>query len=192
MSGKLVLLLGPSGVGKGTIRALLKERHPEFVYPPSVTTRAPRPGEVDGDNYYFISREDFEEKLQKHEFLEWASPHGLEYYGTLMAPIKEALEQGKVVIREMDLKGLRLLLDTPLRRYILSIFLMPPTLEDLRIRILGRSALAPLEVQKRLLRAEQEIAESEICDKKILAEAGEIDKIYGQVEAAIAESLEYN
>lgn len=190
MHGKLILLLGPSGVGKGTVRALLKERHPEFVFPPSVTTRVPRPGEVDGDNYFFISHEEFQEKLQKHEFLEWASPHGLEYYGTLIDPIRKALEAGKTVIREIDLKGLRTVLGTSLRPNVYSIFLTPPSLEDLQRRIEGRSALSSLEMKKRLLRAEQEIAESDICDKKILAEEGEIDKIYRQVEEAIAESLE--
>lgn len=190
MLGKLILLLGPSGVGKGTIRALLKAHHPEFVFPPSVTTRVPRPGEVSGDNYFFISHEEFQEKLQKHEFLEWASPHGLEYYGTLLDPIREALKEGKIVIREMDLKGLRTILETSIEPYIYSIFLTPPSIDDLKRRIEGRSTLSELEMKKRLLRAEQEIAESDICDKKILAEEGEIDKIYRQVEACIAESLE--
>lgn len=185
MSGKLILLLGPSGVGKGTIRALLKAHHPEYVFPPSVTTRTPRPGEVDGDNYFFISHETFQDKLQKHEFLEWASPHGLEYYGTLIDPIREALQQGKIVVREIDLKGLRTVLETSMMPYVYSIFLMPPSLADLQRRIEGRSTLSDLEMKKRLLRAQQEIEESDICNKKILAEEGEIDKIYRQVENEI-------
>ena len=147
MHGKLILLLGPSGVGKGTIRALLKARHPEFFFPPSVTTRTPRPGEVDGDNYFFISREEFEERLQKHEFLEWASPHGLEYYGTLLHPIRQALHEGKTVIREMDLKGLRVVYETALEPYIHSIFLMPPSIDDLRKRIENRGSLSSLSCE---------------------------------------------
>ncbi len=104
MSGKLVLIIGPSGVGKSVILRTLRERHPEFVFPRSATTRGRRQGESD-ILYHFVSDVEFDVWLKDGKFLEWAKVHQGDRYGTLVSEIIPAIEQGKTVVREVDAQG---------------------------------------------------------------------------------------
>jgi guanylate kinase len=103
--GTLALVVGPSGVGKGTTVSLLKKRHPEWIFPVSATTRPPRPKEKEGETYHFFSPETFDKKITDGEFLEWAWVHKKHKYGMLRSEIFPPLQNGKVVLREVDIQG---------------------------------------------------------------------------------------
>jgi guanylate kinase len=102
--GKLIVLTGPSGVGKGTLVRSLLARHPELYLSISATTRSPRPGESNGQHYYFLSRQEFENLIQDNQLLEWAEYAG-NYYGTPRSPVEEQINQGKSVILEIEVVG---------------------------------------------------------------------------------------
>lgn len=168
--------------------ASLKERHPEFVYPVSLTTRAPRPGEIDGVTYHFVTEDAFLRAAEQGELLEWAVNHEKEYYGMLKKPVEDALAAEKTVVREMSLAGIVTLRKTPLAEQLYAIFLIPPSEEVMRARILKRSALPEEEVTRRLATAKKEIEMASICDVSILAEEGKQAEIYALVEGAIRRS----
>jgi guanylate kinase len=185
-SPKLFLILGPSGSGKGTIIHLLKERYEDlFFFPVSATTRSPRPHEKEGDTYYFLSQEDFEKKIEQGEFLEWALVHKKYYYGTLKTPIFEALEKGQHVIRELDIQGFESVRHILPRETYASIFLMPPSLEVLKKRILSRAPITPEELEKRMASAKKEISKSILCDYIVASNDGGIQEAYEEVLTAI-------
>lgn len=180
--GKLFLILGPSGSGKGTLINELKQKYSEYVFPISMTSRKMREGETDGDVYHFITKKEFEKKIEKGEFLEWAVVHQDNYYGTLKKPILEGLEQGKVVIRELDIQGFESVRDILDRDQFVSIFIMPKSLENLIARITKRSKISAEEVEKRIESAKIEIKKSKECDYIIPNSDG---KLAESVEAAV-------
>jgi len=153
--GLLVVLSGPSGVGKGTVCTYLRREHPELTYSISATTREMRPGEVDGVNYFFLSREDFIKHRDKGDFLEWAEVYG-NFYGTPRAAVEEYLEQGKDVILEIDIQGaMKVKKIFPEGVFI---FLLPPSKDELERRIKGRAADSAETIQHRLSCVDQELA----------------------------------
>ena len=153
--GILVVFSGPSGAGKGTVLAEYFKSNPDSVYSISATTRPPRPGEVDGVHYHFITREAFEELIRRDEVLEYTLYNG-NYYGSPAGPIREELRQGRDVILEIEVKGaLQVRARFP---EALSIFVMPPSFEELRRRLVGRGTETPEQIQARLLTARQEVA----------------------------------
>ena len=153
--GKPIVITGPSGVGKGTIVRSLLQRHPELCLSISTTTRNPRPGEVEGVDYYFTSRDAFEEAIARSEFLEWTQYAG-NYYGTPKTKVKELLEQGKLVLLEIELLGARAIAETfPDAR---RIFILPPSLAQLEARLRKRGKDSESAIEKRLARAKEEIA----------------------------------
>jgi len=152
--GKLIVLTGPSGVGKGTLMRLLLSRHPELNYSISATTRSPRPGEVDGKDYYFISRSKFQDLIEEGEFLEWAE-FASNLYGTPRKPVIELLESGKSVLLEIELEGARQI-RTQFPE-VLSIFILPPNFNELEKRIRGRKKDSEAAISRRLERAKEEI-----------------------------------
>lgn len=155
IQGKPIVITGPSGVGKGTIVRSLLQRHPELCLSISTTTRKPRPGEVEGIDYYFTSRDAFEEAIARSEFLEWAEYAG-NYYGTPKTKVKELLEQGKLVLLEIELLGARAIAETfPDAR---RIFILPPSLAQLEARLKKRGKDSETAIKKRLARAKEEIA----------------------------------
>ncbi len=152
--GNLIVLSGPSGSGKGTVRQALGRYRNNLYYSVSATTRAPRPGEVHGTDYYFVSREEFEQMIEANELLEWAEVYTY-YYGTPRMPVEDALNQGLDVVLEIDVQG-ALQVKERFNEAVL-IFLLPPTPEELGARLKGRKTDAPEEIQTRLEWAKREV-----------------------------------
>ncbi|MET7768975.1 guanylate kinase [Nocardia sp. NPDC005366] len=159
--GRLVVLVGPSAVGKSTVVRCVREFLPELVFSVSATTRAPRPGEVDGLDYRFVSRAEFDAMIEAGELLEWAEIHGgLQRSGTPAGPIREALKAGKNVLVEVDLEGAR-----SVRRALpeaILVFLAPPSWDELVSRLTSRGTESPEVIARRLETARIELA---ACDE---------------------------
>jgi guanylate kinase len=163
--GQLVVLAGPSGVGKGTLLRSLLPHHPQLYMSISATTRLPRPGEVDGRDYYFVSRGQFEEWVTTGQLLEWAE-YADNYYGTPKAPALKQLEAGKTVILEIELEGARQVRQT--FPQALQVFILPPSLEVLEQRLKTRCQDSPEAIIKRLERAKIELAAASEFDVQIV------------------------
>jgi guanylate kinase len=156
-NSRLTVLSGPSGVGKSTVVAELRRRSPEIWISVSVTTRRPRPGEVEGREYYFVSREEFDRMVSAGELLEWAEFAGNKY-GTPAAPVRDRLEQGLPTLLEIDLAGARQVRAATKRDDTLLVFLEPPSWAELVRRLTGRGTEPPEVVQRRLAAAKEELA----------------------------------
>ena len=153
--GILVVFSGPSGAGKGTILAEYLSRNPRAVCSVSATTRPPRPGEVDGVHYHFVSREAFEEMIAQGEVIEYTQYNG-NYYGSPAGPIRKELEKGNDVILEIEVDGARQVREK--FPDALSVFVMPPTFEELRRRLVGRGTETEQQIRGRLETARKEVA----------------------------------
>ncbi len=176
-AGRLTVLTGPSGVGKGTLVKLLLERHPQIWLSVSATTRAPRQGEEDGRSYFFLSREGFEQRVAEDGLLEWAEFAG-NLYGTPRQPVEERLAAGRPVLLEIELEGAR-----QVRRSFPSgfqVFLEPPSFEELERRIRGRGTDSEEAIQKRLERARIELAAAPEFDARLVN--GELETALGELE----------
>lgn len=163
--GRLIVLTGPSGVGKGTLMQALLKRHPELYYSVSATTRSPRPGEINGQHYYFIDRSKFEELLAENEFLEWAEFAG-NYYGTPRKAVLNQIKSGKLVVLEIELEGARQIRAS--FPNALGIFILPPSLSELENRIRGRAQDTEDAIARRLCRACEEIQAADEFDVQIV------------------------
>ncbi len=153
--GLLIVVSGPSGTGKGTVCGELLDSMPELAYSISATTRAPRAGEVDGKNYYFLTKERFEELIAEGGFLEYANVYG-NYYGTPLIKIQERLAEGNDILLEIDTQGaFEVMKKCPDGLFI---FLLPPSLGELERRIRGRGSETEESLKKRLGNAKAEIA----------------------------------
>jgi guanylate kinase len=153
--GRLLLITGPSGVGKGTLVARLRERHPDLWLSVSATTRSPRAGEEEGRHYFFLDRAAFERQVATGGFLEWAEFAG-NLYGTPRAAVQERLEAGRTVLLEIELEGAR-----QVRRSFpagFQVLLRPPSFEELERRIRGRGTDSEEAIARRLARAREELA----------------------------------
>ncbi len=152
--GLLIVFSGPSGVGKGTVRAKIFEQENNFKYSVSMTTRKQRPGEVDGKDYYFRTREEFEELIRKGEMLEYAEYVG-NYYGTPLTYVNQTLDEGKDIFLEIEVQGaLQVKQKKPDAVFV---FLTPPDLEELRERLVGRGTDSNEVIANRLAKAKEEI-----------------------------------
>jgi guanylate kinase len=154
MPGVLLIISGPSGVGKTTICKRLAGRL-DALLSVSATTRPRRDNEIDGQDYHFLSREEFDRRLKDGEFLEHAEVYGGNCYGTLAAPVLQALESGRVVILEIEIEGTLQVL----RRFpeALGVYVLPPTAGDLRDRLVGRKKDSAEAIRERLSKADGEI-----------------------------------
>ncbi|GAA1932156.1 guanylate kinase [Nocardioides lentus] len=153
---RLVVLAGPTAVGKGTVAAAVRAEHPQVWLSVSATTRPPRPGEVDGVHYRFVSPGEFDRMVAEDELLEWAVVHGHHRYGTPRRPVEEALAEGRPALLEIDLQGAR-----QVRRTMpgaLFVFLRPPSWEELVRRLVGRGTEDAAERERRLTTARTELA----------------------------------
>jgi guanylate kinase len=164
--GRLVVLAGPTAVGKGTVSAFIRENHPEILLSVSATTRPPRPGEVDGVHYFFVSDAEFDRMIADHELLEWAVVHNSYRYGTPRPPIDAALEAGRKVLLEIDLQGARSV-RAELPSAVL-VFLLPPTWDELVRRLTGRGTEDPGEQARRLETARTELAAQDEFDYRVV------------------------
>ena len=163
---RLVVLAGPTAVGKGTVSTYIRENYPDVYLSVSATTRAPRPDEVEGVNYYFVSDFDFDRLIETGQMLETATVHNEFRYGTPRAPIDEALAAGKSVLLEIDLQGAR-----SVRRVMpeaILIFLLPPTWGELVRRLIGRGTEDSVEQQRRLETAKVELAAQDEFDHRVV------------------------
>ena len=156
--GRIIIVSGPSGVGKGTVLREVMKDDPNLKFSVSATTRTIRPGEIDGVHYYFMDKEGFENLLASDGFLEHASYAGT-YYGTPVKPVDEALEQGKSVILEIEVQGALQVMQR--RPDAISIFIAPPSFEELGRRLSGRGDTAPEIAAKRMQIAITECASAD-------------------------------
>jgi guanylate kinase len=189
-AGKLVLLIGPSGVGKSVILKHLRQTHPEVHFPRSATTRARREGEGD-DLYHFVTEAQFDELLNAGKLLEWARVHGGASYGTMEEEIVPQVESGKIVIREVDVQGFesirthRLLSGDAPALPLQSIFVLPESEEQLVAHITKRAPIADDELRRRIRSMEKELTYADLCDVKIINKEGKLDETIARIEAEI-------
>ena len=158
---KLIILTGPSGVGKGTVVKEILGKEKNFWLSISATTREPREGEKDGENYYFLNQEKFKEMIEQNLFLEWAQFAG-NYYGTPLSSVNEKITKGFTVLLEIEVEGARQIKNKFPNS--LSIFLLPPDQEELEKRIRNRGTEEEEAIKQRLMRANYEISESKQFD----------------------------
>jgi len=185
--GKLVLIIGPSGVGKSVVLQALRERHSELYFPRSATTRPKREGEGN-DLYYFVSDEEFDKLIEEEKVLEWAVVHGEERYGTLVEEIIPFIEEGKVVVREVDVQGFDSITnheffrggDAPYK--LESVFIMPESKDILIQRIKDRAPISDEELKRRIASMEKEMTYSKLCDYKVINREGKLEEAVGEVE----------
>jgi len=180
MTGKLIVLTGPSGVGKGTLLRSLLQRHPELYFSVSMTTRTPRPGESGGQHYYFVSRSHFEQMAARGELLEWAEFAG-NYYGTPRQPVLDQVRQGKSVVLEIELVGARQIRQT--YPEALQIFIMPPSIDELERRIRSRAQDSEAAIARRLARAREEITAAREFDLQVIND--DLEAALSTIEAAL-------
>lgn len=164
-AGRLIVLTGPSGVGKGTLVRSLLQSHPELYLSISVTTRSPRPGEINAKHYYFVSREQFDMMIAQEELLEWAQFAG-NCYGTPRKQVEEKIQQGKWVLLEIELDGARQIRTS--FPEAMRIFILPPSMQELEQRLRGRDQDSEEAIARRLRRAEEEINAAGEFDFKIV------------------------
>ena len=153
---RLVVLAGPTAVGKGTVAADVRARHPEVWISVSATTRAPRPGEENGVHYWFVSDEEFDPMIAEDDLLEWAVVHKAARYGTPRQPVDLALASGRPAMLEIDLQGARQVRET--MPEALFVFLKPPSWDELVRRLVGRGTETEDERERRLDTAREELA----------------------------------
>lgn len=152
----LVVLAGPAGVGKGTIVKWILENTNDFTLSVSATTRAPRPGEVDGVHYHFVSKEQFENLIASNQMLEWAQVHGDNYYGTMLNELTRAQAEDKHLLLEIDLQGARQVVERIPES--VTIFINPPSFDELERRLRQRATETEQQIQTRLTTARAELA----------------------------------
>jgi guanylate kinase len=153
---RLTVVSGPTAVGKGTVVARLREQHPEIFISVSATTRPPRPGEIDGVHYLFVTDAEFDHLIEANALLEWAVVHGVHRYGTPRAPVMQALADGREALLEIDLQGARQVRQAcPDARFV---FLAPPSMDELIRRLVGRGTESEAQRARRLETARAEMA----------------------------------
>ncbi len=178
--GKLIVLTGPSGVGKGTLVQILVQRHPELYLSISATTRTPRPGEIHGRHYYFVNRNDFEQMIADNKLLEWAEFAG-NYYGTPRLPVEQKIAEGKTILLEIELEGAKQIYTS--MPDALRIFILPPSFGVLEQRLRDRAQDPEDSIIRRLQRAQVEIDAAKEFDLQIIN--NDVETALHQLEMAV-------
>ncbi len=179
---RLVVLAGPTAVGKGTVSRHIRETYPDVLLSVSATTRPPRPGEIEGEHYYFVTDDEFDAMVRRGEFLEHATVHNASRYGTPRPPIERALAEGRSVLLEIDLQGARAV--KAAMPEALLVFLLPPTWDELVRRLIGRGTESAEEQQRRLDTAKVELAAQNEFDVKV------VNRDVGQAAREVVELLD--
>lgn len=157
--GLVFVVSAPSGAGKSTLLSIARKRLPDLAVTVSATTRQPRPGEKDGVDYYFLSREEFREAIAQNAFAEWAEVHG-QFYGTFKSEIERHIGRGGTIVLELDVQGMQSI--KSLYPDMVSIFIVPPSLEELKCRLISRGTNEEEDIRLRLANATREMeAQSE-------------------------------
>ena len=163
--GMLLVISGPSGTGKGTLIERLMKEDPTLVFSVSATTRAPRPGEIDGVHYHFVTNERYDELVAENAFVEYANVHG-NRYGTLRSEVYERLERGENVVLDIDVQGALNVIASEKEK--VSIFILPPSMQELRSRLTGRGTETEEAVERRLNNAVWEISQKDKYEYKVI------------------------
>ncbi len=171
MQGHLYIIAGCSGVGKGTLLTRFLEKNPNVKLSISATTRHPRPNEVDGVNYFFVTKEEFQQSVENNEFLEWAEFNG-NFYGTKKSFVEKTLAKGIDLILEIEVQGAKQVKDK--MPEAVSVFIMPPSVEVLESRLRGRHTENETEIQSRLHEAKREIEAGKAFDYQVINDDLEI------------------
>ncbi len=183
--GKLFIVSAPSGAGKTTLCRYLRRAFPQLEYSVSATTRSPRPGEKDGRDYHFVSRQQFERGIREGRWAEWARVHD-NYYGTPAAPIEKALAAGRPVLLDIDVQGARQLVE----RFpeAVTIFIMPPDMETLEKRLAGRGTDSPEVIARRLENARREMEQKDFYRHVIVND--DLEEAVGQLVGLVGSYLQ--
>ena len=163
--GMLLVISGPSGTGKGTLIERLMKEDPTLVFSVSATTRAPRPGEIDGVHYHFVTNERYDELVAENAFVEYANVHG-NRYGTLRSEVYERLERGENVVLDIDVQGALNVIASEKEK--VSIFILPPSMQELRSRLTGRGTETEEAIERRLHNAVWEISQKDKYQYKVI------------------------
>lgn len=184
--GKVIVLCAPSGCGKSTIiHTLLDSNAVDMKFSVSATNRKPRPGEVDGADYHFMTTEQFRDAIAQNRFIEWEQVYPGRYYGTLKDEVVKTADSGENVLLDIDVKG-AINVKKLFGDRALTIFILPPDIETLRKRLIARGTDALDEIERRVSKAEYEISFADQCDIRIIN-----DKLDDAVEAARSAICEF-
>lgn len=181
-AGRLVVLAGPAGVGKSSVVSRLRQDIDNLYFSVSMTTRDPRPGETDGVDYFFVSPEEFQRHIDAGEMLEWAEIHGgLQRSGTPAGPVQKALDEGRPVLVEVDLVGARNVKRALPEAH--TVFLAPPSWEELVERLVGRGTESQEVIERRLQTARTELAARDEFDEVVVNAA--LDDTVAEISAIL-------
>jgi guanylate kinase len=183
--GKLIVISAPSGSGKTTIANALLRRHPEFMFSVSATTRAKRPNEKHGKHYYFLTKEEFKQAIEKNELVEWEEIYG-NYYGTLKHVVDGALTQGKIVLFDVDVNG-GLSIKKQYPEDAVLIFIKPPSLEDLKRRLQRRNTEDDVQLKHRLDRVPMELDRGLLYDYSVVND--DLNKAIDEVDEIVIKAI---
>ena len=187
-SGTLIVIAAPSGCGKTTIAKAILKKHPDMLFSISATTRPMREGEVHGKDYFFLSKEEFEERIRTGDLVEWEEIYGNEY-GTLKSEISRALQQGRVMLFDVDVKGA-----LSIRRHFpnesLLIFIQPPSFEILKQRLEHRKTENPETLKRRLERVPMEMEQGRQFDVQVVND--ELQRAIDEVDGIVQQRVKKN
>ena len=183
--GLLLVVSGPAGVGKGTVNAALMAKHPEIKMSVSATTRAPRPGEIDGVHYFFKTKEEFDRMIEENAFLEYMHVFGMNYYGTPKAFVEAEREKGNHVILEIDVQGAKKV--KAACPDAVMIFIAPPSLRILKDRLVGRGTETQESIDKRTATALEELKSLPDYDYMVINDV--VEEAVGEMEAILTSEL---
>lgn len=186
--GTLILVIGPTGSGKSMLMRHAIEAHPELELPYSYTTRAKREGIVENDHYRFVSREEFEARIERGEFLEWAE-YGGNYYGTLKGEVLDALASGKVLLKEMEVQGARQVRAVLPPEQLVTVFIDAGSWEELERRVRARAPMTEEELAKRKHRHEDEMTFKPEADIVVENHPGKAEEAKAAFSAVVERAL---
>jgi guanylate kinase len=187
LNGKLLIITAPSGAGKTSITKYLMKLFPQLAFSVSAATRAPRAHETNGVDYYFLSTEDFQQKIQNNEFIEWEMVYEGKYYGTLKSELQRIWQNNRVPVLDIDVKG-AIHVQQQFPRQTLALFIEPPSIEELKKRLIARGTETEDSLQARINKAAYEISFSHSFDEVIVND--DLSRACAEAEVFVRRFLE--